>query len=102
MNRGRPAAASPVFSCFFPFTPAAPPPQTKAPPLEAQELSPPQASGQLHVVEFKYTALLCLPQEGSQLLHWKRFHLSVLHLRQGTALSGVCGDELLLSGQLHG
>ena len=76
------------------------PPYPEVLPLEAQQLSPPQAGGQLHVVELEYTALFRLPQEGGQLLHRQGFHLSVLHLRQSAALRRVGEDDSLLLGQL--
>ena len=73
----------------LPPYPEAAPFQIKVLPLEAQQLSPPQAGGQFHVVQLEHTALFRLPQEGGQLLHRQGFHLPVLHLRQGAAFRWV-------------
>lgn len=89
-----------VYAGDLPPYPEVAPVQIKVLPLEAQQLSPPQAGGQLHVVELEYTALFRLPQEGGQLLHRQGFHLSVLHLRQSAALRRVGEDDSLLLGQL--
>ena len=78
-----------VDSCYLPFNPEAAPFQIKVLPLEPQQFSPPQAGGQLHVIELEHSALFRLPQEGGQLLHRQGFHLPVLHLRQGATFRWV-------------
>ena len=73
--------------------------QIKVLPLEAQQLSPPQAGGQLHVVELEYTTVPCFPQEGGQLLHRESFHLLVFQLGQGATLRRIAKNDPLLLGQ---
>ena len=71
-------------------------------PLEAQQLTPAQTSGQLDVVQLEHAALLGFVEKGRQLLGGESFHLPVLQFRQGTAIRGIGADQLLVNGKIHG
>lgn len=68
-------------------------------PLEAEEFSPSQPSGQLQVVDLKYPTLPAFPQEGCQLCYQQGFHFPVFIFR-GRSPRRIGEDDLLLLGQL--
>lgn len=79
-----------------------PPLQLDVLPLEAQQFTPAQASGQLDVVQLEHAALLGFVEKGRQLLGGESFHLPVLQFGQGTAIRGVGADQLLVDGEIYG
>ena len=71
-------------------------------PFRAKQFASSQSCCQLHIVHLEYPTVSGISKEGCQLFNGQRFHLLVFRLRQGTALCGVCCNQPLLFGQLHG
>ena len=69
-------------------------------PLQSQQFAPPQSRGEVEVVEFIHTTVPGFSEEGAELVGGQRFHLLVLHLRQGAALRWIFRDKTLFDGEV--
>ena len=69
-------------------------------PFQSQQFAPPKSGGEVEVVEFVHTTVPGFSEEGAELVGGQRFHLLVLHLRQGAALRWIFRDKTLFDGEV--
>ena len=69
-------------------------------PFQSQQFAPPQAGGQIDVVQGEHAAVPGLAEEGAELISGQRFHFLVFDFRQGAALCRVFAHQLLLHSEI--
>ena len=72
------------------------------PPVESQQLTAPQAGGEVNIVQIEHPAALCFFEECVKAVQRKNFHFLLLQLRKSAAFGGIHGDDPLLHRTVAG
>ena len=72
------------------------------PPVESQQLTAPQAGGEVNIVQIEHPAALCFFEECVKAVQRKNFHFLLLQLRESADFGGIHGDDPLLHHTVAG